>query len=115
MYPSLSSLRSISAGARSMKSTTRSSANSRIGIREQSLDRGTQRRQVAGKCGHSLVVDRDGAALQPSDLGIGRRSGRIGAASRRDRDPQPARHRRIMLGRVEQQGGQHRAKEGTLA
>jgi hypothetical protein len=50
--------------------------HSRIGIGERSLDRGTQRRQVAGKCGHSPIVDQAGAALQPSDLGIDRCGGR---------------------------------------
>jgi len=50
-----------------------------IGIRERSLDRSTQRRQVAGKCWYSPIVDQAGAALQPFYCGIDRRSGRIGA------------------------------------
>lgn len=75
----------------------------RIGVREQSLDRGTKRRQIAGKSRHSLIVDQACAALQPFYFGIDRRSGRIGAISSCHCDPQGAHQRSVVQGRIEQQ------------
>jgi hypothetical protein len=106
MCPSLSSLRSISDGARSMNSNMRSSAITGSASASGPSIAVQGAGKVVCKRTGSVPIDETPAPLEALDLGLDLDGGRIGAVTARDRDPNGSGQSCVVFGSGDEQGGQ---------